>query len=93
MEENKNVKKSNLKKIIIPILIVIIIIAIFILSFDRISLDTLNYDIIVSDFKVRNPEIDGGFATVQYAVLVNTEKKEKYTIDYQDVWEIHEKKR
>lgn len=91
MEENKNAKKTNLKKIIILLLIAITVVLIFVLSFDRISLNILNYDIVVSDFKVRNPELEGGFATVQYAVLVNTEKKEKYTIDYQDVWDIHEK--
>ena len=58
----------------------------------KISLDTLNYDILISDFKVRNPEIEGGFATIKHAVLVNSEKKEMYTIKYQDVWDIHEKR-
>ena len=62
------------------------------MSFDKISLDTLNYDILISDFKVRNPEIEGGFATIKHAVLVNSEKKEMYTIKYQDVWDIHEKR-
>lgn len=92
MGETKNVKKNKFKKMIIPLLILIICIVIFILLFDKISLDTLNYDILISDFKVRNPEIEGGFATIKHAVLVNSEKKEMYTIKYQDVWDIHEKR-
>lgn len=92
MEEEKIVKKSKFKQIILPLLIVVIVGIVTVLVINRIYLNELKYDIVVSDWTIKNPEIEGGFATIKFAVLVNCQKQEKYTIHYQDVWDIHEER-
>ena len=62
---------------------------------DRKDFDALKYDIIIEkhryEYEGWNPaEIpETGYSTNYYYSVINSEKHEKYTIVYQDVWSIH----
>lgn len=56
------------------------------------KLKDISYNIVVSEWKAPNSDAIGGFSTTYSATLVNTNKKEMYTIHYSDVWEVHEER-
>ena len=53
-------------------------------------LKKLEYDYIIDELKPVNDDIEGGFSIIYNAILVNSNKKEMYTIEYSDVWKVHE---
>ncbi len=56
-------------------------------------LKNLRYNMILSDWTVSNPDIEGGFSTILESSFINTSKKEKYILTFTDVWPVHEERR
>ena len=59
-------------------------------SNENYKLEDLTYDIVLNDWTSKNDDIIGGYANTYESKLVNSDKKEMYTISYSDVWEMHE---
>ena len=93
-------KNKNVKKIIIIAIILLVVIGIIlaILNKNAISLNRLEYDILVESNRYQYEGVDpmyvpdGGYSSNYYYTLINSVKKEKYTIAYQDVWDVHNEK-
>lgn len=75
-----------------------ILLIIALIMFYNSSFNNITYDIIVEEHRYEYEGVNTadipvtGYATNYYYVVVNSEKLEKYTITYVDVWEIHNKK-
>lgn len=84
--------KVNLR-IVILILIFIVALIIFFLSFNNLRFNTLKYDIIVEKHRYQYEGWEfppsGGYSTNYFYTVINTEKKEKYILTYQNIWDIH----
>ncbi len=58
-------------------------------------LGKLEYDIVVEKGSTRTEGLNtsetpvGGYSTHYYYTLINSEKMEKYTISYEDIWQVH----
>ena len=88
-------------KIILPIIIVLIVLLIGIKIVDIVRtknqsiIDSLEYDILVEEHLYEYEGVDpelvpaGGYSTNYNYTFINTAKKEKYLITYQDVWDVH----
>lgn len=59
------------------------------------KLGKLEYDIIVEKESTRTEGLNtseisvGGYSNHYYYTLINSEKMEKYTISYEDIWQVH----
>ena len=91
-------KKNKKAIIIIVILLVLVIVGVIIKNINRIKLFNFEYDIIVeehrSEYENANP-MDlsaGGYSTKYYYTVINSKKKEKYTVIYEDVFKVHNEK-
>ena len=93
-------KNKNVKKIIIIAIILLVVIGI-ILAYDilvesnrREYEDTYSTNVQNSEYEGMDPIYApaGGYSTNYYYTLINSNKKEKYTIVYEDVWDVHNEK-
>ena len=93
-------QKTNSRKALILVvfglaIIFIVIVSLVLMPRPNHDFDSLQYDIIVEKHHNRDDNLDpslvsaGGYATIFHYTLVNSGLHEKYTIVYQDVWEIH----
>ena len=84
--------KVNLR-IVILIISFIAALIIFFLSFNNLRFNTLEYDIIVEKHRYQYEGWEfppsGGYSTNYFYTVINSEKKEKYTLTYQNIWDIH----
>ena len=84
--------KVNLR-IVILIISFIAALIIFFLSFNNLRFNTLEYDIIVEKHRYQYEGWEfppsGGYSTSYFYTVINSEKKEKYILTYQDIWDIH----
>ncbi len=88
------------KKIIIITSIIILIIGIILkLNINKIKLSLIKYDVLIEKHRYEYEGINnqamipaGGYSTNYFYTVINTEKKEKYTVTYQDIYDIHNKK-
>lgn len=84
--------KVNLRIVILIILFIAALI-IFFLSFNNLRFNTLEYDIIVEKHRYQYEGWEfppsGGYSTSYFYTVINSEKKEKYILTYQDIWDIH----
>ena len=59
------------------------------------NFESLKYDIIVEKHRYQYEGVDpsqipiGGYSDIYYYTLVNSELHEKYTITYEDIWDVH----
>ena len=88
------------KKIIIITSIIILIIGIILkLNINKIKLSLIKYDVLIEKHRYEYEGINnqamipaGGYSTNYFYTVINTEKKEKYTVTYQDIYDIQNKK-
>lgn len=91
-------KKNKKVIIIIVILLILGMIGVIIKNINRIRLFNLEYDIIVEEHRSQYENIDpmyfsaGGYSTKYYYTVINSKKKEKYTVIYEDVFKVHNEK-
>lgn len=90
-------KQSKVLKIGIIVLSVLIIIGVIVLYnmfvYPKSLLANLEYDILIEEHRNQYAGMADipatGYSTTYYYTVINSTKKEKYTLIYQDVWDIH----
>ena len=92
----KNTKKGKVRVSgFLPIAVLVLVIVFVCLYFfkSRDSFENLKYDIVIQKYYDRWSSVDptekpiGGYSTSYDYILINTVKKEKYYIEYIDIWE------
>ena len=86
--------------IIISIIVLTLLITIIIYTNIRYSiyLDCIKYDILIEEHRYEYEGIDdsmiplGGYSTNYYYTVINSDKLEKYTVRYSDIWTVHNEK-
>ena len=84
--------KKKVKLLLIIILLVVMVFGCWYYFKPKNAFDNLEYDIVVKKYYDRWSSVDpmerpiGGYSTRYEYVLINTVKKEKYSIDYVDIY-------
>ena len=97
-ERKKLIGKKYLKIITIIIAITALVGGLVFFNWNRIQLECFEYDILIEEYRYEyegvpsNMQPAGGYSSNYYYQVINSEKKEKYVVVYQDVWSAHNEK-
>ena len=86
------------KKLLLIICCIVILACCFIgIKLTGSSFGSLKYNVVVEEHRFEYEGVEGeipatGYSSNYFYTLVNTKKKEKYEITYQDVWDVHNEK-
>ena len=79
----------------IIVLVLLIIIIAYINTNNSVYLDNIKYDVLIAEHRYEYEDVDdsmipeGGYSTNYYYIVINSDKLEKYTVRYSDIWDVH----
>jgi len=79
----------------IIVLVLLITIIVYINTNNSAYLDNIKYDVLIAEHRYEYEDVDdsmipeGGYSTNYYYIVINSDKLEKYTVRYSDIWDVH----